>query len=173
MSYCSYTKNLLENDIHKIYHDKFYGFHLNSDNELFGRLILEINQAGLSWDTILKKQDNFRKAYDNFDIELIANYDETKINCLLADSGIIRNKLKINAIINNAKILLEMQKSISFDNWLKSLSLRNLTNNQIVIIFRKFGFKFVGGEILNEFLMSTGYIDGAHDIDCEIYRLTM
>ena len=109
-TYCDYTKNLDKNNVHKIYHDTQYGYALDSDNELFGRLILEINQAGLSWNTILNKQDNFRKAYSNYSIKTIANYNDEARTRLLNDSGIIRNRLKINAVIHNAQILIEIQK---------------------------------------------------------------
>ena len=105
-TYCDYIKNLDKNNVHKIYHDTQYGYALNSDNELFGRLILEINQAGLSWNTILNKQDNFRKAYSNYSIKTIANYNDEARTRLLNDSGIIRNRLKINAVIHNAQILI-------------------------------------------------------------------
>ena len=95
-SYCDYVESLDKNNIHKIYHDEQYGFKIDDDNELFGRLILEINQAGLSWTTILVKQNNFRKAFSDFKIQKIAKYGEDDINRLLSNSGIIRNKLKIN-----------------------------------------------------------------------------
>ena len=86
-TYCDYTKNLDKNNVHKIYHDTQYGYALDSDNELFGRLILEINQAGLSWNTILNKQDNFRKAYSNYSIKTIANYNDEARTRLLNDAG--------------------------------------------------------------------------------------
>ena len=89
-TYCNFTKNLDKNNVHKIYHDTQYGFPLNSDNELFGRLILEINQAGLSWNTILNKQDNFRKAYSNFSIKVIANYDDKARTRLLNDAWLLK-----------------------------------------------------------------------------------
>ena len=93
-SYCEYVKNLPEDNIHRIYHDTQYGFKIDSDNELFGRFILEINQAGLSWVTILNKQDNFRTAFSNFNIKKIADYGKSDISRLLSNSGIVRNKLK-------------------------------------------------------------------------------
>lgn len=168
MSYCDYTKNLEETDVHKVYHDTQYGFPIHDDNELFGRLILEINQAGLSWDTILKKQENFRKAYSNFDIKIVANYDEKERARLLSDAGIIRNKLKVNAAIHNAQKILELQKEFgSFENWLDNHHPK--TKEEWVKLFKK-TFKFTGGEITNEFLMSTGYLKGAHDEDCPIFE---
>ena len=96
--------------LHKQYHDNHYGFPIHDDNELFGRLIMEINQAGLSWETILKKEDSFRKAYHQFNIKKIAAYTEKDRIRLLNDTGIIRNKLKINAAIENAKTILGIQK---------------------------------------------------------------
>ena len=166
-TYCEYTKSLAEDNVHKIYHDTQYGFPIDSDNELFGRLILEINQAGLSWNTILIKQDNFRKAYDHFDIETIANYDERERARLLNDAGIIRNKLKVNAAIHNAQVILTLQEEFgSFQNWLDHHHPK--TKEEWVKLFKK-TFKFTGGEITNEFLMSCGYLKGAHAENCPIY----
>src|SRR5690606_7046813 len=113
MSYCSAIENMQSEErkaLHKNYHDHHYGFPIHDDNELFGRLILEINQAGLSWETILKKESSFRKAYSNFSIEKVASYTDADRERLLADAGIIRNKLKVNAAIENAKTILELQK---------------------------------------------------------------
>lgn len=168
MSYCDYVKNLPEDNVHKIYHDQHYGVRIEDDNELFGRLILEINQAGLSWDTILKKQENFRKAFDNFEIKKIANYSDEKILELLQDVGIIRNRLKVNAVINNAKKVMEIQNEFgSFKSWLDGQQEMPLTD--WVKLFKKH-FKFVGGEIVNEFLMSTNYLPGAHHDNCSFNR---
>ena len=108
-SYCEYVNTLDKSHVDKIYHDTQYGFPVEDDNELFGRLILEINQAGLSWTTILKKQENFRKAYANFDVKKVSEYEQKDIQRLLLDSGIIRNKLKINAAIFNAKKIVLIQ----------------------------------------------------------------
>ena len=102
-SFCKDMFTQKPTDISRKYHDEVYGFPLREDNALFERLILEINQAGLSWITILKKEDNFRKAYHNFDINKVASYKEEDIKRLLNDPGIIRNKLKINAAITNAQ----------------------------------------------------------------------
>ena len=166
MSYCAFCEKLDDEDLHKIYHDTAYGFPIDDDNELFGRLILEINQAGLSWGLMLKKQENFRKAFDNFDIEKIASYNEKKINELLLDAGIIRNKLKINAVIYNAREIIEFKKEFgTFKKWLDHHHPKDKT--EWIKLFRK-RFKFVGGEIVNEFLMSTGYLKGAHIDDCSI-----
>lgn len=97
MSYCKFSQTIInqQQNLHKIYHDDFYGFPIEDDDELFCRLVLEINQAGLSWTTILNKQSGFRNAYDNFCIKKVANYKPKDIDRLLNDAGIIRNKLKI------------------------------------------------------------------------------
>ena len=167
-SYCEYVKNLPEDNIHRVYHDTQYGFKIDSDNELFGRLILEINQAGLSWTTILNKQDNFRIAFSNFDIKKIADYGKSDISRLLANSGIVRNKLKINAVIFNARKIVELQKEYgSFKSWLKIKNDCNLNLTNWVALFKE-NFKFTGNEITKEFLTSTGYIKGAHIETCPI-----
>ncbi|MGI8951661.1 MAG: DNA-3-methyladenine glycosylase I [Chitinophagaceae bacterium] len=105
-TYCDFVINLDDKNVHKQYHDREYGFPIENDNELFARLVLEINQAGLSWDTILKKKNNFFKAYENFKIKKVAKYNEKKFAALMQDAGIIRNLLKINAAIENAKVIL-------------------------------------------------------------------
>jgi DNA-3-methyladenine glycosylase I len=109
-TYCDYCNTHPEDTFNKAYHDTEYGFPLKDDHLLFERFILEINQAGLSWITILKKADNFRKVYHGFDIEKVAAYDEQDIARLLADAGIIRNRLKINAAIVNAQRIRDLQK---------------------------------------------------------------
>jgi DNA-3-methyladenine glycosylase I len=152
--------------LHKNYHDKHYGFPLHDDNELFGRLIMEINQAGLSWETILKKEAAFRRAYDNFHVEKIAAYTEEDRERLLADAGIIRNRLKINAAIENAKTILALQAEFgSFEKWLENHHPKQ--KEEWVKLFKK-TFCFTGGEIVNEFLMSIGYLRGAHDDNCPV-----
>ncbi len=171
MSYCNAIENMLSKErreLHKKYHDNYYGFPIHNDNELFGRLILEINQAGLSWETILKKEDSFRKAYSNFNLKIVAAYTDVDVQRLLADSGIIRNKLKINAAIENAKAVIELQKEFgSFEKWLEHHHPK--TKEEWVKIFKK-TFRFTGGEIVNEFLMSIGLLKGAHTIECPIHR---
>lgn len=167
-TYCEFATSRPAEDVHRIYHDTEYGFPLEDDNELFGRLILEINQAGLSWTTILNKKENFRKAYSNFGIEKIANYTQEDRERLLTDTGIIRNKLKVNAAIHNAQRILEIQQEFdSFKNWLDNYHPK--TKEEWVKLFKK-NFKFVGGEIVNEFLVSTGYLKGAHEESCPIYQ---
>jgi DNA-3-methyladenine glycosylase I len=170
MSYCNYIPSMKEpsRNLHQNYHDNHYGFPIHDDNELFGRLILEINQAGLSWETILKKEKTFRKAYDNFNIDKVAAYTEKERERLMGDAGIIRNKLKINAAIENAKTIIELQKQYgSFEKWLKHNHPKS--KEEWVKLFKK-TLKFTGGEIVNEFLMSIGYLKGAHSDNCIIYK---
>lgn len=157
-----------DQSVHKLYHDKYYGFPIDDDNELFCRLILEINQAGLSWTTILKKQESFRKAYHDFNIKKVAGYKEKDFSRLMNDVGVIRNRLKINAAIENAKAIIAIQKENgSFKNWLDKN--HPLSKEEWIKIFKK-TFRFTGGEIVNEFLMSTGYLPGAHEETCIIYK---
>lgn len=152
--------------LHANYHDNHYGFPIHDDNELFGRLIMEINQAGLSWETILKKETAFRKAYDNFNIRKVADYGEKDFERLMNDAGIIRNRLKINAAIENAKTIAGLQKEYgSFEKWLEANHPK--TKDEWVKLFKK-TFRFTGGEIVNEFLMSIGYLPGAHAAGCEV-----
>jgi DNA-3-methyladenine glycosylase I len=168
MTYCDYCNSHPEDTFNKTYHDTQYGFPLKSDDELFERLILEINQAGLSWILILKRADHFRKAYHGFNIQKVAKYTEKDRARLLADAGIIRNKLKVNAAIVNAQRILELQKEYgSFKKWLDKH--HPLTKDEWTKLFKK-TFVFTGGEIVNEFLMSTGYLPGAHAKDCPIYK---
>jgi DNA-3-methyladenine glycosylase I len=167
-SYCDYCNSHPEDTFNRKYHDTEYGFPLRDDNLLFERLILEINQAGLSWITILKKADNFRKAYDGFDIDKVANYGELDRLRLLADPGIIRNRLKVNAAILNAQKIEDLQKEYgSFKGWLDAN--QHLSKEDWTKLFRR-TFVFTGGEIVNEFLISTGYLPGAHDESCPVYK---
>ncbi len=171
MSYCEYIHTIEAAErrrLHEEYHDKHYGFPLHDDNELFGRLVMEINQAGLSWETILRKEAALRKAYANFDVATVAAFTDADRERLLSDSGIIRNQLKINAAIENAKAILALQAEHgSFENW---LTLHHpLPKAEWVKLFKKH-FRFVGGEIVGEFLMSIGYLPGAHDEHCPVYQ---
>ena len=167
-SYCEYCASHPEDTFNKVYHDTEYGFPLKDDNQLFERFILEINQAGLSWITILKKADNFRNAYHRFDIDQVAKYGEKDVARLLADTGIIRNRLKINAAIVNAQRIRELRKNYgSFKGWLDAN--RGLSKEEWIKLFKK-TFVFTGGEIVNEFLVSTGYLAGAHDETCPVYK---
>ena len=160
-TYCKFVEEKPLDEVNRYYHDHDYGFPIADDNELFGRLILEINQAGLSWNTILNKQENFRKAYDQYDISKVAAYKTRQRNRLLNDAGIIRNRLKVDAAIHNANVILALQKEYgSFGAWLDHN--HPLSKSEWVKLFKK-TFKFTGGEITGEFLMSTGYLPGAHD----------
>jgi len=169
MSYCDIIESMQPEErrlLHKNYHDKHYGFPIHDDNELFGRLIMEINQAGLSWETILKKETSFRNAYSNFKIHEVAAYTEIDRERLLNDAGIIRNKLKVNAAIENAKSIVKLQEEYgSFEKWLEHHHPK--TKEEWVKLFKK-TFRFTGGEIVNEFLMSIGYLEGAHSPNCRI-----
>jgi DNA-3-methyladenine glycosylase I len=168
MTYCQYLREHPEDTFNKNYHDLEYGFPLADDSALFERLVLEINQAGLSWITILKKQANFHRAYDSFDVDKVSAYDEHDVARLLADAGIIRNRLKVRAAIENARRIQGLRgEYCSFKGWLDGhhpLGLEKWT-----LLFRK-TFVFTGGEIVKEFLLSTGYLPGAHDQECPIYR---
>lgn len=166
MTYCEAIQEMTgdRQTLHRAYHDHHYGFPLHDDNELFGRLILEINQAGLSRQTILKKKSGFRAAYDGFDIATVAAYGESDRARLLADPGIIRNRPKMDAAIANARTILRRQKSHgSFEKWL--VSHHPKTKDEWVRLFRG-TFRFTGGEITGEFLMSIGYLPGAHAPEC-------
>ena len=167
-SYCEFVEPLPLDNLHRVYHDTAYGFPIVDDNELFERLVLEINQAGLSWSTILNKQQNFKIAYEHFNIEKVAAYTSTDIERLLNDAGIIRNKLKVNAAVHNANKILEIQKENgSFKNWLDANHPK--TKDEWTKLFKK-TFTFTGGEIVNEFLLSTGYLKGSHIESCSIYN---
>jgi DNA-3-methyladenine glycosylase I len=153
--------------VHGPYHDHEYGFPLEGDDELFERLLLEINQAGLSWLTILKKRGGLREAYDGFSVERIAAYGERDRARLLADPHIIRNRLKVDAAIANARRVLELRESHgSFAAWIESH--HPLDKADWVKLFKK-TFRFTGGEITGEFLMSIGYLSGAHHPACPTY----
>ena len=167
-SYCEAVERMEKGNVHIHYHDKEYGFPIQDDNQLFARLVLEINQAGLSWTTILNKKDNFFKAFDDFDIEKVARYGQKQKDRLLQDAGIIRNRLKIDATIGNARVIRGLQKEYgSFGKWLEKH--HPLTKEEWVKLFKK-TFRFTGGEIVGEFLMSIGYLPGAHIETCPIYK---
>jgi DNA-3-methyladenine glycosylase I len=169
--YCDYCISHPEDTYNKLYHDTEYGFPIEDDDQLFERLILEINQAGLSWITILKKAENFRAAYDQFDVDKVAAYEETDRLRLLNDPGIIRNRLKINAAIENARRIQTLRGEYgSFKAWLDSQHPQTLAG--WVKIFKR-NFVFTGGEIVNEFLTSSGYLPGAHSPDCPVYDLVV
>ena len=165
MSYCKIAPG---HPLHGPYHDREYGFPTRDERALFERLVLEINQAGLSWLTILKKRESFRTAFDNFEVDKIARYGERQRARLLADEGIIRNRLKIGAAIENARRVVELRrKHGSFAGW---LDLHHPMDKLEWVRLFKRTFLFTGGEITGEFLLSTGYLPGAHEESCPIFR---
>ena len=164
MSYCDVAPG---HPFHGPYHDTEYGFPLREDDALFERLVLEINQAGLSWLTILKKRAAFREAYDRFDISRVARYGKRERARLLRDAGIIRNRLKVDAAIENARRIKALRDGRgSFAAWLDGH--HPLEKAEWVKLF-KATFRFTGGEITKEFLTSTGYLPGAHVKRCPVY----
>ena len=163
-SYCDFAPG---DPWHGPYHDREYGFPIRDDQRLFERLMLEVNQAGLSWLTILKKKTAFHEAYDGFDPAIVARYGTRDIRRLMGNAGIIRNRLKIESAIANARQILELQESHgSFRRWLDQH--HPLAKADWVALFKK-TFRFTGGEIVGEFLLSTGYLPGAHRSDCPVY----
>ena len=162
--YCSIAPG---HPVHGHYHDHEYGFPQRDERELFERLILEINQAGLSWETILKKREGFRAAYSQFEVDAVAAYGERDVERLLNDAGIIRNRLKVHAAIHNAQVIQQLRASHgSFADWLDAHHPRSKAD--WVKLFKK-TFRFTGGEITGEFLMSLGYLPGAHAKTCPVY----
>ena len=163
-SYCDFAPG---DPLHGPYHDREYGFPARDEAVLFERLILEINQAGLNWGLMLKKREGFHAAYDGFDVATVAGYSETDVARLLADSGIIRNKLKVAAAIHNAGVILSLRDSHGgFAAWLDAH--HPLDKDAWVKLFKK-TFRFTGGEITGEFLMSLGYLPGSHREGCPVY----
>ncbi len=157
-----------DHPVHGPYHDREYGFRVSEDRLLFERLMLEINQAGLSWLTILKKRDAFRSAYRDFDIDAVARFGARDRARLLRDAGIIRNRLKVNAAVENARRLRAMRASHgSFCEWLDAH--HPLTLDEWRALFKR-TFVFTGGEIVREFLVSTGHLPGAHRESCPAYK---
>jgi DNA-3-methyladenine glycosylase I len=164
-TYCSIAPG---HPFHGPYHDTEYGFPLRDDAGLFERMILEINQAGLSWLTILKKREAFQRAFEGFDPHVVARYGEKERTRLLNDAGIIRNRLKVDAAIHNAQRVVALIESHgSFADWLDAQG--ELSKEQWVKVMKK-EFRFMGGEIVGEFLMSTGRLPGAHNEDCPVGR---
>lgn len=158
-------------DLHGPYHDFEYGFPLRDEAALFERLSLEIFQAGLSWLLILKKRPAIVSAFDGFHVDTVAGYGQRDEERLLGDAGIIRNRLKIAAIIENARRLRTLRDTHGgLAGWLDSHHPRS--HDDWTKLFRQ-TFRFTGGEVVREFLMSTGYLAGAHRPDCPIYaRIT-
>ncbi len=151
--------------VHHDYHATEYGFPQRDETVLFERLVLEIMQAGLSWELVLKRRAGMRAAFHGFDVARIAAYGETDSARLLADPAIIRNRLKVAAIIHNANVVLGLRRCGGFARWLDTHHPRDKA-----AWVKLFGgtFKFTGGEIVGEFLMSLGYLPGAHAEDCPI-----
>jgi len=166
-SYCEYLREHPEDTLNKLYHDNEYGFPLTEEAALLERLAQEINQAGLSWPLILKRKDNFHVAFEGFDVDKVAAYREQEVARLLNDAGIIRNRLKVNAVIENARRIQSLRAEFgSFKGWLDAH--HPLSLEDWVKLFKK-TFVFTGGEIVKEFLVSSGYLPGAHDHDCPVY----
>ncbi len=169
-TYCDFAPG---HPVHGPYHDREYGFPQRSEAELFERLILEINQAGLSWETILKKREGFRSAYDGFDVDKVAAYGAKDRERLLADAGIIRNRLKVEAAIHNAQVIQSLRDSHGgFAQWLDAHASHEgaLREKTAWVKLFKTRFRFTGGEIVGEFLMSLGYLPGAHREDCPAFK---
>ena len=164
-SYCQFATG---HEWHGPYHDHEYGFPIEDETRLFERLLLEINQAGLNWGLILKKRDGMREAYSGFAVDRIAEYGEEDRARLLADPRVIRNRLKVNAAIHNAGVIRDMRESHGgFAQWLREHHPRR--KDEWVRLFRK-TFRFTGGEITGEFLMSIGYLPGTHREDCPVFK---
>lgn len=162
-SYCDVAPG---HPLHGPYHDRDYGFPVTDEAVLFERFVLEINQAGLSWELMLKKRANFHAAYEGYDLDRVAAYGEPERSRLLADAGIIRNRLKVAAVIENARRVRALRDSHGgFAAWIEAHHPRS--KDDWVKLFKK-TFKFTGGEITGEFLMSIGYLPGAHRPDCPV-----
>ena len=178
MNRCTWCN--LNNSLYTQYHDNEWGIPNFTDQYLLEMLILESFQAGLSWECILNKRENFKKAYDNFDIDKIINYDDIKINQLLNNKGIIRNKLKISASINNAKIFKNIIAEYgSFYNYLKQFTkdqiiyeigkTTNCLSDEISNDLQSKGMKFVGSTIIYSYLQAIGVIN-SHEHTCFMYQ---
>ena len=171
-----------KSEIYVKYHDEEWGVPNHNDRDLFELLILEGFQAGLSWITVLKKREAFRKAFDNFDVKKVSEYDEEKINALLENKDIIRSRGKITAAINNAKIFIEIQKDFgSFSNYIWGFTdnkvIKNTTgeipvktelSDMVSKDLKKRGMKYTGSVIIYSYLQAIGIVD-AHDINCYKY----
>lgn len=172
----------LKNDLYVQYHDSEWGVPVHDDNRLFEMLILEGAQAGLSWETILNKRENYRKAYNNFDPKKVAKFNENDVERLLRDEGIVRNRLKIRASIKNAQVFMDIQKEFgSFDNFIwkyvgnsrvdkkykkiEDLPVKNEVSDRISVDLKKRGMSFVGSTIIFSFMQAIG-MENCHTIDC-------
>jgi DNA-3-methyladenine glycosylase I len=163
-SYCDWA---IGHPWHQPYHDKEYGFPVKSERKLFERLAMEIMQAGLSWETVLKKRKALNAAFDGFDATKVAAYGAKETKRLLNDTGIIRNRLKVAALIHNAGVIVAMRGEGGLAKWIVSQGER--PKAEWVKLFKS-RFKFMGGEIVGEFLMSIGILPGAHRQDCPVYK---
>lgn len=164
MSYCDLAPG---HPFHGPYHDREYGFPTRDESKLFERLVLEINQAGLSWLTVLRKREAFRDAFDAFDVDRVAAYGRRERARLLADAAIVRNRLKVDAAIENARRIATLRESHGgFARWLAAN--HPLDKVGWVKLFKR-TFVFTGGEITGEFLISTGYLPGAHVEKCPVF----
>jgi DNA-3-methyladenine glycosylase I len=164
-AYCRFAPG---HPVHAAYHELEYGFPARDERVLFERLTLEINQAGLSWLTILNKRAAFRAAFATFDVDRVASFGPEDTARLLADPGIVRNRLKIEAAIANAQRIQALRSAhASFALWLDAHHPRSV--DEWTKLFRQ-TFRFTGGQIVNEFLMSLGYLPGAHATDCPVYE---
>ena len=176
----------LDDPLYMDYHDHEWGVPLHNDQSLFEKLALEGMQAGLSWITILRKRENFRKAFDNFDIDKVMRYTDRKIERLMQDPGIVRNRLKIKAAIHNAKAFREIQNEFgSFDTYIwayvnnkplriirtgeNDVPVRTELSDQISADLKKRGFKFVGSTIMCAYMHAVGMING-HTSECFCYK---
>ena len=180
---CAWSSN---DKLYIRYHDKEWGVPVHNDKKLFEFLVLEGMQAGLSWLTILRKRNNFRMAFDNFDFNKVAKYDKKKINSLLKDQGIIRNKLKIEAAVTNAKAFIDLRKDFgTFDKYiwdfvngkpvqnkfksLKEIPAKTELSDKISKDLKERGFRFVGSTIIYAHMQATGMVND-HTIDCFRYN---
>jgi DNA-3-methyladenine glycosylase I len=163
----AYCRVAPSHPLHGPYHDSEYGFPADEDSVLFERLVLEINQAGLSWLTVLQKRAAFRAAFANYEVDRVAAFGGADVARLLADAGIVRNRLKVAAVIDNARVIQQLRQSHgSFHAWLETH--HPLSPEEWTRLFRR-TFRFTGGLIVHEFLMSLGYLPGAHEPDCPVY----
>jgi DNA-3-methyladenine glycosylase I len=163
-AYCRFAPG---HSLHGPYHEGEYGFPAEDEAVLFERLVLEINQAGLSWKTILQKRPAFRAAFVGFEVDRVAGFGEPEVARLLTDPGIVRNRQKIAAVIDNARRIQQLRSSHgSFHAWLEAHHPRPPA--EWTRLFRQI-FRFTGGLIVGEFLMSLGYLPGAHEPDCPVY----
>jgi DNA-3-methyladenine glycosylase I len=164
----SYCETAPGHPVHGPYHDFEYGFPIDDESRLFERLTLEIFQAGLSWLIILKKRDGFRLAFENYNVDRIAAFDQADLDRLMNDPSIIRNRRKIEAVIQNAKVVRELRGPYGgFGHWVEAH--HPLSRVEWCKLFRS-TFSFMGKEVVGEFLMSIGYLPGAHTDQCPIYR---